>query len=210
MKLPAKRLFAAALAVCLLAGAQARADFVAWDYSWSSAPTAITADNPSMGSINFTPITSGSAVGNSFIVATNITTSSTADPSNPATFTDKAYSLILTILDKASNTSDGLTFSGKINGTLSSGSAILSNTFTSSETQSVQIGNHVYTVKIGPFAPPGPPSANIAGSISALATVTVNDVPEPSSLFLGGLGLSLFGAWWWKRGRSRSLALELA
>src|SRR5262249_51188910 len=114
------------------------------------------------------------------------------------------------IFDKASGTSDNLVFSGKINGTLSNGSAILNNTFTSPETQSVQIGQHQYTVKIGPFAPPGPPTANISGSISALATVAVNDAPEPSSLALPALGLPLFGGWWWKRTRARRPALELA
>src|SRR5206468_4297054 len=117
----------------------------------------------------------------------------------------------LAILDKASGKANNLTFSGVLNGTVSSGSAILMNTYTSPETQSKQIGDHIYTVKIGPFAPPGPPSANISGSISAMATVTVADAPEPSTLALSGLCLSLVGAgWWWKRGRGRRLALEPA
>jgi hypothetical protein len=210
MKLPAKRLYAAAIAVCLLAGSQARADFVSWSYLWTPDNTTITADNPAMGQLNLTPSTSGSAVNNTFTVATNITTKSSADPTNPATFTDRPYTLFLTIFDQASGKSDNLAFSGKINGTLSNGSAILNNTFTSPETQSVQIGQHQYSVKIGPFAPPGPPTANISGSISALATVTVNDVPEPNTLVLSGLGLSLFGGWWWKRQRARRPALELA
>jgi hypothetical protein len=75
----------------------------------------------------------------------------------------------------------------------------------------VQLGDHLYTVQIGPFAPPGPPTANIAGSISALANVSVQDVPEPSTLVLSGLCLALCGAgWWWKRARARGLALDLA
>jgi hypothetical protein len=64
-------------------------------------------------------------------------------------------------------------------------------------------------VQVGPFAPPGPPTANIAGSISALANVSVKDVPEPSTFVLSGLCLSLCGAgWWWRR--ARGLALDLA
>ena len=99
----------------------------------------------------------------------------------------------------------------RFNGTLSGKSAILMNTFTGPQTQSVTIGNHMYTVQIGPFAPPGPPTATISGSISALAKVTVSDVPEPSTLVLSGLCLGVFGAgWWWRRFRGRSLALDLA
>jgi LPXTG-motif cell wall-anchored protein len=56
-------------------------------------------------------------------------------------------------------------------------------------------------VQIGPFAPPGPPTANLSGSISAY--VTVKEVPEPSTLALAGLCLALGGAgWWWKRTRA--------
>src|SRR5262249_38320752 len=117
----------------------------------------------------------------------------------------------LTILDDASGKSGTMTFSGTFSGTLSNKSAIIMNNFTGPQTQSVQLGNHLYTVQIGPVAPPGPPTANIAGSISALANVSAKHVPEPSTLVLSGLCLSLFGAgWWWKRARGRGLALDLA
>jgi hypothetical protein len=211
MKYPAKRLFALALAVCLLAGARARADFVSWQYNWTPSATQILADNPTMGSITLSNEPGGSAVNNTYIVATNIKTASTADPSNPATFTNKAYGLALTILDDASNKSGTMTFAGTFSGTLSNRSAIIMNNFTGPQTQSVQLGSHLYTVQIGPFAPPGPPTANISGSISALANVSVKDVPEPSTLVLSGLCLSLCGAgWWWRRARGRGLALDLA
>jgi hypothetical protein len=205
------RLFAAALAACLLVGSQARADFVGWSYNWTPSSTAIFADNPTMGRINLSNEPGGTAVGDSFIVATNIKTASTADPASPATFTNATYGLGLTIVDAASGKTGSLSFNGQFNGTLSSQSSIIMNSFTGPTTQSLQLGNHLYSVQIGPFAPPGPPSANIAGSISALANVTVRDVPEPSTLMLSGLCLSLFGAgWWWKRARGRSLAFDLA
>ena len=208
MRKPNTRLFAAALVLCLLAGARARADFINWDYSWNPSSSAILADNPTLGRITLSSA-SGEAVGNSYIVATNLRTLSSADPSSPATFTNVAYGLGLTILDEASGQTGTLNFSGTFDGTLSSKSAIISNAFTGPTTQSVQLGDHLYTVQIGPFAPPGPPTATIAGSISALANVAVKDVPEPSTLLLSGLCLSLCGAgWWWRR--ARSLALELA
>jgi hypothetical protein len=211
MKRSLTRLFAAALTVCLFAGARARADFVSWDYNWTPSSTAIYADNPTTGKITLSNEPGGSAVGDSYVVATNIKTVSNADPSTPATFTNATYGLTMTIVDNASGKTGSLSFNGAFNGTVSSQSAIIMNAFTGPTTQSLQLGNHLYSVTIGPFAPPGPPSASISGSISALANVTVKDVPEPSTLVLSGLCVSLFGAgWWWKRARRRCLALEMA
>jgi hypothetical protein len=211
MRHPTGRLYAAAIALCLLAGARARADFIDWQYNWTPSATKVLADNPTTGAILLTNEPGGEAVNNSFIVATNIKTASTADPSSLATFTNKPYSLALTILDVGSGTSGTLTFSGAFSGTVSTKSALIANTFTGPLTQSVQLGNHLYTVKVGAFAPPGPPTANISGSISAMANVSVKDVPEPSTFVLSGLCLSLCGAgWWWKRARGRGLALDLA
>src|SRR5205809_1336377 len=112
MRFPAKRLYAAAIALCLLAGARARADFVSWEYNWTPSATEILADNPTTGKILLSNEPGGSAVGNTYIVATNIKTASNSDPSTPATFTNKAYSLALTILDDASGKTGTMTFSG--------------------------------------------------------------------------------------------------
>ncbi len=211
MRISAKRLFAAALALCAFTGARARADFVSWSYNWTPSSTAIYADNPTMGKIALSNEPGGTAIGDTYVVATNLKTASTADPSTPATFTNASYGLTMTIVDNASGKTGNVSFNGAFNGTLSSQNAIITNSFVGPTTQSVQLGDHLYTVTIGPFAPPGPPSANIAGSISALANVTVQQVPEPSTLVLSGLCLSVFGAgWWWRRARGRSLALDLA
>jgi hypothetical protein len=44
-----------------------------------------------------------------------------------------------------------------------------------------------------------------------MATVTVQDVPEPSTLMLAGLCLGTCGAGWWlRRQRGQALALDLA
>jgi hypothetical protein len=211
MRTRAQRLAALAVALCLVGAGQARADFTPWDYNWTPSASAVQSDTPGQASILFSNEPGGSGLGTTSIVAANLKTSSSADPSTPGTFTNAPYSLSLAILDKASGKAGNLTFSGTLNGTVSSGSALISNTYTSPETQSVQVGNHMYTVKIGPFAPPGPPSATISGSIGSLATVTVADAPEPSTLMLSGLGLGVLGAgWWYKRHRARRLALDLA
>src|SRR5262249_21626958 len=94
------RLYAAAIALCLCAGAQARADFVSWGYNWTPSATEILADNPTAGKILLSNEPGGTVAGNSYIVATNIKTASNADPSSPATFTNKPYSLALVILDE--------------------------------------------------------------------------------------------------------------
>jgi hypothetical protein len=85
------------------------------------------------------------------------------------------------------------------------------NAFTGQISQTVKLGAHTYTVNMGNFAPPGPPTASNAGSISAHVLVDQDPdgggsggggggggtgsqhAPEPCTLILGGLGLSLAG-----------------
>jgi hypothetical protein len=62
-------------------------------------------------------------------------------------------------------------------------------------TQTVVLGDHRYTVTIGPYTPAGPPGSIGAGSISAHAIITVEDIitelPEPGTLALSCLGGAL-------------------
>src|SRR4051812_26220968 len=119
----------AALALCLFAAAQVRADFVNWSYNWTPSATEIFADTPSMGKITLSNEFAGTAEGDSYIVATNIKTASSALPTNPAKFTNAPYSLTLTITDGPSGQSKSMTFDGTFNGVLSQRSAIILNTF---------------------------------------------------------------------------------
>jgi hypothetical protein len=82
---------------------------------------------------------------------------------------------------------------------------LITNQFTGDIIQSKVIGNNLYTVAVTSYAPPGPPTATNPGSIGALVGVTPAAAPEPSTLALGGLGLSMLGVRWWRR-RSRRTA----
>jgi hypothetical protein len=216
---PTSRLCAAALAVCLAAGAQARAFFgfgsppelITWKYNWVPSTTQILADNPAQGAILLsnepfgTAVTTrtGAVVSVPEIIASNITTASTADPSHPATFTNKPYSLSVLLLDELSGKTGTLTFSGVFNGTLSTKSAIISNTLTSPLSQSVRLGDHLYRVDLLPFKIFDPPTFPPPHPFNVWTAATVTDVPEPSTFVLSGLCLALCGAgWWWKRTRA--------
>jgi len=180
--------------VLLLAPISARADLIPWMYNWSRSPNVINSDAPGTGYITLTDESLKSAVGDSDIVATNIRTFSTATTAKPDTFTAKNYTLSLYLYDVASKMSTTLNFTGQLSGTLTAQSSILTNTFTGLTTQQIQLGDTVYTATIGPYTPPGIPGSVNSGGISAHATITVAtvlDTPEPSSIALTGLGLTL-------------------
>jgi hypothetical protein len=211
MKYAALRMFALAVAVCLGTGSLARADYIA-QFNFTPDKTDLFAtNNPTLGKISLSNESPSKAEGTTTLVATNIST--WADPSTtlkkPAVFKDVGYTLTLFITDLHTAKSDQMYFSGKFNGTLSSGSALITNSFTTPDTVTKQIGNHLYTVQIGPFVPPGNPTSNKAGSIGAFATVTVSAVPEPSTFVLAGLGLTVAGGGFWYR-RRRALGVNLA
>jgi hypothetical protein len=224
-----------ATGLLLVLGNAARADFIQWTFDWSRSPTVVAADTGGTGGISLTQEPLGHAAGNSDIVATNLRAFSDALHSSPDHFTNQAYSLKLSLTDDASHQSGSLTFTGLLNGMLSFDSANIINKFTGLLTQKIKLGKNDYTVTIGPFAAPGPPGSVTAGSISAHISVQpdsgqtgnggppdnpppsggdpgpVAHAPEPSSLVLGCLGLSLLGVTGWRlRWRSGRSGLGLA
>jgi hypothetical protein len=177
--------------------ASARADFIAWSYNWSRSPGTVFADGTTASYISLTDETSHSAIGDTTIVATNIRTVSDAPASNPVHFTNKKYTLTLSIVDTDSGKAGSMIFAGEFNGDLSSKSANIKNTFLSAATQVLVLGKHKFTVSINEYSPPGPQGQTNSGSIAAHAVVRVDDiqtVPEPSGWLLAALGgLPLLG-----------------
>jgi hypothetical protein len=177
--------------ILLLGATNARAELIQWTYNWSRSPAQVHADSPGTGYISLTDEGNKSAAGNSNLVATNLQAHSTATSTNPDVFTNKAYTLTLSLKDQDSGQSGTLSFSGEFNGTLTANSSNITNTFTGATTQTLTLGNHLYTVTIGPYAAPGPTGAVNSGSIAARAEVTVSTIfqtPEPTSCVLALVG----------------------
>jgi hypothetical protein len=185
-----------ALALLLSLAAVGRADLIHWTYSWSSSPNNLFADTPGSGYINLSSGAVNTAAGNSDIVAANLQVHSTSTTAHPDTFTNKAYTLTLSLTDHASSAGGTLAFSGTLSGTATAGSANITNTFTGIGVQSIQLGDNLYTVTIGHFTAPGPPDQTNSGSIGAHALVVIQHLPEPGSLLLGSVGLCLLVLVW--------------
>jgi hypothetical protein len=199
------------LATLLLASGSARANLIAWSYNWQPTVPAVLADSPvNGGKITLSNEPSGTAVGDSDIVATNLKSVSSADPNTPDTFTHKTFTLNLTLTDSASHQTGTLSFMAEFNGTISSQSANVTATPLGPTSRTIVLGGNSYSVSINSYVPPPPPGATNAGSIGATALVTVGQVnrtPEPSTMVMAGLGLSFLGLFGWQKRRK---AQELA
>jgi len=206
-----------ALAMLLTTGAGARAtsilpDDVTWTYTFTTTPGAVFADgNPGAG-VNFTVSQPGqSANGSSDIVAANLTEFSTATVANPDKLaTNGNYAVSLQIQTSVAGPIQTATFdfTGKLSGTFSANNSNVSNAFGPNSTQTVQLGGYNFTVSLTSYTPPGPPNApdsTSSGAIGAHVTVSAitptQTTPEPSTILLSGLGLSLLGGATWRKRR---------
>jgi hypothetical protein len=201
-------LWGTALGLLFFAAANAQASFVAYNYSWAPNSLVVAADSGGTGGISMTLQQDQRAEGSSDVIATNLRTFSSAPRTTPDQVARGSYSLTLTLTDVASGASGQVRFDGFFSGTFSTTSSNVANTFTGDTSRTIVLGGHRYVVTIGPYAPPGPPSASNAGTISAHIAVDEDgqqggDTPEPSTLLLSCMGISFLGAASWRKWKQK-------
>jgi hypothetical protein len=164
-----------------------------WDYSVSVRPGVVSADQAGSGVALLPPFGSiGPITGSTEIRLLSLRSFSTASVTDPGTFTHRPFSLDLTVTDRDAHASGTLTFAGEFNGSVSENSANVLLTFKPSASDSLILSRNVYTAGPALYSPPGPPNSALGGSLSAW--VSVQPVPEPSSLVLTAVGVPLLAA----------------
>jgi hypothetical protein len=213
-----KALVLAAFVALAMGPARAQAGFVSWSYNWTPSALALPADVPGSGGLSLTNEPTKNADGTSDVVVTNIRGFSSAPRSTPDKFTHAAYTFNLVLTDLASGQAAHMSFTGFFSGIMSATSSNIANTFTGITSHTAVLGGNTYTVALGNYSPPGPPTASNAGSISAHVGVNettppppppttgggpppTNDAPEPSTLLLACFGLSGLGVTGWRKWR---------
>ena len=205
----------ALLVLMVVATCQIRADYLNWTYAATFQVPGITVNTPSSGATVAvtdygTPQPGGANIPvQAYETSTNSTT--------PISFNKATYDLALKITDSGTHDSGTLHFTGSLTGTLTATTSTLVDSFTPVTSNSLTLDGRTYTVKIPTvtLAPPTSPQQNVMASVSVTNALPggtppppssppppTTSTPEPTSLLLGSLGFSCFGAGcWWKRRR---------
>ena len=212
-----------------LAGARVQADMIQW-----SASASVETANPGPGGTAYVPaqLSPGDSVSPATIQmfpGGNTTGSNSGSVAltylsayDDGTLTGRIYKfggasaqyqLSLVLHDQASGDSGTLAFHGFFNGQIPQiGSTLnpLTNTFVGPTTQTLKLGQNLYSVTLGPVVLPRETyyeENDTGGSISASINVqpVVTSTPEPSSLLLACLALPplSLARWFRRRGRRR-------
>jgi len=222
-----KRLFlvlgTAAIVLPWLTTARVHAEMIQWTASGtpigpnfnSSNGTASIYSNFGDGAIGLLPGTTQNGTNSGSVIALDVIYAVNPDSSEPAKFGGSSanYSLSLTLTDAASGASGSLTFSGNLSGEIGEGPSDLWNTYLGPTTQSLKLGQNLYTVTMGsyvngsmldPVAPTGT-DGTISANISVQPIGPVSPTPEPSTLLLACLGLPPLGLARWLRRRRKDV-----
>jgi hypothetical protein len=224
-----KRLFplVASAVVWMACAGAAHADPIpapnaSWTYNFTPSTNQVLATDKKSG-VSLTNQVTQPGQGTSDVVATSVGAFS-ASTAQVGFGSGGAYSVSLLLTDTASGTHATFTFNGQFGGSLSGSNSKVTNTilggtvsspfgtvaFTGPQAPTVSLGNFNYSVDLNHYTPPGPPSENLTGSIGGTVTVTtlgVAQVPEPSTIVLSVVGLTLLGGTTWRKRRRLVAAL---
>jgi hypothetical protein len=216
MKRSSVALFTGAVAALLFAGPSARADFIQWRYNWTPSTLKVISDTADTSFVQLTnePIGKPSVQvsGDSDIQMTNVKVVSDAPRATPDIFTaSEPVNFTLRLTDVASGAFTDLLFKIKFLGDVSADSSRLRLDPASTATtfSNIRLGNSIFNIDSVDYTPPGPPGSDNSGSISASVTVRpvdINKVPEPSTMVLSVVGLSVLGLSSWRKRRQKALA----
>jgi hypothetical protein len=163
-----------------------------WSYSTAGTPsmTQTGASGPSI-------VLSGEhgiSTGSQNVVAANLYTYSNSPSLTQITPTHVRETIFLR--DIGSGQTGSLTFDATLSGAVTSTGSWLALVPFGATTQVLHLGHYFYTVTVDPFRAPENPST-FGGSL--VFDVKVHHNPEPSSLVLAGLGMSLVGLRRWRK-----------
>jgi PEP-CTERM motif len=209
-------IFPALTAALMLATSHARAD-INWQATWT--PGSPTLAVGPLSAIDFTSLSNAAYTTTTAqpIISTPVTNLSivtTAPITAPDVFSNRSYSLTMTVTDDGlmTNNTHAFTFTGALSGNISVGGSYVSNQFGPNSTQSFTFANgDTYVVSLNGFLAPGSGTnistsgaigAAVAASVSVTNSGTAHSTPEPSTLALGGLGIVLAGLRSWRKQRS--------
>lgn len=186
--------------------------------SWSVRTPTNTVSRPdgATGGFSFPNTVFEPGVWEGATVVTTIASYSIAPADAPDRVTDLPYQFDVELRDDASGETARFVFSGELSGTVWRAGSDLSNRFTGSTTGTAELGGNTYRIELGGFTAPTGYGDEAAGQITARVSLAEDEfepidpppgsvvvTPEPGTLVIGGLAVSLGGAAFARRARRR-------
>jgi hypothetical protein len=188
-----------AILLALVCPSFVQADPIGFSYDFLT-PNSVTGDQGNLGVVAFSTTAGGQATAGATLTAASLTAVTSANSSNPDTFSGEGYTLSLQLTDSSSGKSGTLTFNGQLFGSLTASAANITTSFSPTSKQ-ILLGDDLYTVSVGPLVPPTVSNPTVVGTLYATVAaqsegqiiVSVPEPsPEPTSLMLAALGVTGF------------------